>query len=61
MSDYEVRVLAFPASVPRGVTRQLLTEQAEYGGWELQRLLRYPDGQRRVWLRRKVIKVSRTM
>ncbi len=61
MSDYEFRVIAFPASVPRGATRRLLTEQAEYGGWELQRLLRYPDGQRRVWLRRKVIKAARTM
>jgi hypothetical protein len=40
--------------------RRLLTEHAEYGGWELARLRRYPDGTRRVWLRRRIIKVMRT-
>ena len=35
----------------------LLTDQAEYGGWELTRLRRYRDGTRDVWIRRKIIRV----
>ena len=44
----------------RSAVRQLLAEHAEYGGWELARLRRYPDGTRRVWLRRRIIRVMRT-
>jgi hypothetical protein len=50
--------------VPRGTTRractQLLTEKAERDHWELDRLQLYPDGTRRVVLRRRVIRVQRT-
>lgn len=50
--------------MPRGTTRDdartVLTEFAEYGHWELSRLRLYPDGRRRVWLRRRVMKVART-
>ena len=50
--------------LPRGLTRRaatrLLTEQAEYGHWELDRLRLYPDGSRRVVLRRKLIRATRT-
>ncbi len=42
--------------MPRGTSRRLaqtmLTMHAEYGGWELDRLRLYPDGSRRVVLRR---------
>jgi hypothetical protein len=42
--------------MPRGTSRRLaqtmLTMHAEYGGWELDRLRLYPDGTRRVVLRR---------
>jgi hypothetical protein len=31
----------------------MLAIRAEYAGWELARVLRFPDGTRRVWLRRK--------
>ena len=41
--------------------RRLLTDQAEYGGWELDRLRLFPDGTRRVTLRRRIIRVSRTI
>ena len=27
--------------------------RAEFAGWELARVLKFPDGTRRVWLRRK--------
>ncbi len=49
--------------VPRGVSRraatQLLTEHAEYGYWELARMRLYPDGSRRVRLRRRIIRQPR--
>ncbi|MEX0913800.1 MAG: DUF5703 family protein [Demequina sp.] len=44
----------------KGEARALLTEQAEYGQWELARSVRYMGGARRVWLRRRIIRVHRT-
>jgi hypothetical protein len=41
--------------------RRLLTEEAEYGRWELARTRLYIGGRRKVWLRRKVIRVSSTL
>jgi hypothetical protein len=41
--------------------RRALTEEAEYGRWELARTLLYIGGRRKVWLRRKIIKVSSTL
>jgi uncharacterized protein YgbK (DUF1537 family) len=37
--------------------RRVLTEHAEYGGWELARLRRYRDGTRDAWIRRKIIRM----
>ncbi|MEL4357122.1 DUF5703 family protein [Luteococcus sp. H154] len=48
-------------TVTRNQVRKLLTEEAEYGHWELQRLRRYRDGSTQAWLRRKVIKVRSTL
>ena len=31
----------------------MLSIRAEFSGWELARVLKFPDGTRRVWLRRK--------
>ena len=31
----------------------MLSLRAEFAGWELARVLRFPDGSRRVWLRRR--------
>ena len=47
--------------VSRTAVRQLLTEHAEYGGWELTRLRRYRDGTRDVWIRRRIIRVPLTV
>ena len=52
--------LLVPRHESRGAVRRLLTEHAEYGGWELARLRKYPDGTRKVWLRRRIIRVMRT-
>ncbi|MEZ5116663.1 MAG: DUF5703 family protein [Candidatus Nanopelagicales bacterium] len=59
-SSYEYRELTLPRGTTRDAARAVLTEFAEYGRWELARLRLYPDGRRRVWLRRRVIRVTRT-
>ena len=60
MAEYAYLVLRLPRGTSRDAARQLMTEHAEYGGWELDRLRLYPDGSRRIQLRRKVIKQTRT-
>jgi hypothetical protein len=58
--EYEIREITVPRDLSRSALVRLLTEQAEHGHWELARLRLYPDGHRRVWLRRRSIKVART-
>ncbi len=60
MVDYEYQRLDLPRTVSRNVARRLLTDAAEYGRWELDRLRLYPDGRRRVVLRRRIIRVRST-
>jgi hypothetical protein len=60
MTEYEIRQVVLPRGTTRGAARKLLTDQAEYGGWELARLRLFADGTRKVWLRRKIIRVART-
>jgi len=60
MTEYEIRHVVIPRGTTRGAARRLLTEQAEYGGWELARLRMFADGTRKVWLRRKIIRMTRT-
>ncbi len=59
--EYEVNRVRLGRHVPRNAVRQLLTDHAEYGGWELTRLRRYRDGTRDVWIRRKIIRVVATV
>ncbi|WP_459641954.1 DUF5703 family protein [Kineococcus sp. NUM-3379] len=59
-ADYEYRTLTFPRSTSRAEARRLLTEQADYGRWELDRVRVSLGGVRRVRLRRKIIRVVRT-
>jgi Family of unknown function (DUF5703) len=61
MIDYEYRVLQIPRTLSRADARRLLTEEAEYGRWELSRVRLYAGGARRVWLRRRIIRVQRTL
>ncbi|HLS62496.1 MAG TPA: DUF5703 family protein [Ruania sp.] len=58
---YEFRVLTLPATTRRADLRQLLTDEAEYGRWELARHRIYIGGARKVWLRRKIIRVRSTL
>jgi Family of unknown function (DUF5703) len=60
MAEYEFRELYVPRGVSRNAARQMLTEHAEYGHWELDRLRLYADGSRRVRLRRRIIRPVRT-
>lgn len=58
---YEYRTLSLPGSVSNGDVRRLLTDEAEYGRWELARTRLYLGGTRRVWLRRKAMRVPSTL
>jgi hypothetical protein len=55
--EYEIRVLDFTRDVTKADMRRRLTEDAEYGQWELFRTRIYIGGRRRTWLRRKIIRV----
>jgi len=57
---YEWRVVDIPASVSRAEARAMLTEHAEFGAWELARTLVFVGGARRVWLRKRTMRVVRT-
>ena len=58
-AEYEYRILTLPRGVSRNDARQLLTEHAEYGRWELARVRLYMGGARKVWLRRRILRVRR--
>lgn len=59
-ADYEYRSFRVPPQTSRSETRRLLTEHAEYGRWELARVQVSFGGGRRIWLRRRIIRVERT-
>jgi hypothetical protein len=54
--EYEYERLTLPRTFSRSFVTRLLTDRAEYGGWELDRVRISPDGTRRVVLRRKIIR-----
>lgn len=58
---YEFRIVTLPRSTSRIDACRLLTDEAEYGRWELARTRLYAGGERRVWLRRKIIRVESTL
>ena len=60
MLEYSYLVLRLPRGTTRDAARQILVEHAERDGWELVRVRVYPDGRRRIQLRRKVIRAKRT-
>jgi hypothetical protein len=59
--EYQVERVRVGRHLPRSAVRQLLTDHAEYGGWELERLRRYRDGTRDIWIRRRIIRVVATV
>lgn len=60
-ADFEVAKVRLPQDAGRNAVRKLLTDEAEYGGWELMRLRRYRNGVRDAWLRRRIIRQRATM
>ncbi|GAB3655514.1 DUF5703 family protein [Actinocorallia lasiicapitis] len=61
MAEYTYLVLNLPRGTTRETARQLMTEHAEYGGWELHTVRLHPDGRRRIQLRKKIIRVRSTL
>ncbi|NTW40886.1 MAG: hypothetical protein HGA44_13570 [Cellulomonadaceae bacterium] len=59
--QYEYRMVTIDRSTSRNDARRLLTDEAEYGRWELARTSLFAGGERRVWLRRKIIRVRSTL
>ncbi len=57
--EYEYQSLRLPRGTTRNAARRLLTEHAEYGHWELDRLRLFPDGSRSVVLKRRIIRQVR--
>jgi hypothetical protein len=51
-ADMQYQKLYMPRDTSRRLAQTMLTMHAEYGGWELDRLRLFPDGSRRVVLRR---------
>jgi hypothetical protein len=58
---YEYRQLTLPRGTSRADARALLTEHAEYGRWELATVTLYRGGARSVRLRRRILRVQRTL
>jgi hypothetical protein len=58
--EYEYCVITVPRFTSRSEVRRLLTDHAEYGRWELARVRLQMGGTRRIWLRRRIIRVVRT-
>ena len=60
-AHYEYRVLTIDRATSRSDAKRLLTDEAEYGKWELARSRLYAGGTRKVWLRRKIIRMTSTL
>ncbi|MEV0263365.1 DUF5703 family protein [Streptomyces sp. NPDC050617] len=56
MPEYEFCDVYMPRGVSRKAAARLLTDHAEYGYWELDRLRLNPDGSRKARLRRRIIR-----
>jgi hypothetical protein len=59
--EYEFQRFSLPRTISRSAVRSLLVDHAEYGGWELSRVRLFPDGSRKVELRRRIIRVRSTL
>lgn len=57
--EYEFERLTLSRQFSRNFVTRILTDRAERGGWELDRMRLFPDGTRKVVLRRKIIRQPR--
>ena len=61
MIEYEFWNLTIERTKSRSAVCRMLTDAAEYQGWELDRLRKDGSGQRTVTLRRKIIRKRSTL
>ncbi|MET0447635.1 MAG: DUF5703 family protein [Aeromicrobium sp.] len=61
MLEYEFWNLTIDRTKSRAAVCRMLTDAAEYQGWELDRLRKDGTGQRTVTLRRKIIRMRSTL
>ena len=54
VAEYEYRAISVPPMTTREELRQLLSINAEYGGWELARHQIWTNGRRKVTVRRRL-------
>ncbi|HUR14534.1 MAG TPA: DUF5703 family protein [Mycobacteriales bacterium] len=54
MAEWEYRAVHLPVGVTARHAREVLGIHAEFGGWELDRHAVWPDGRRKVTLRRRL-------
>lgn len=59
--DWEYMVLTCQPRESLPEVRRRLVDHAEYGKWELRRSRIYSGGARKYWLRRRAMKVRRTL
>ena len=59
--EWEFERITLSREFSRNVVTRLLVERAEQGGWELDRVQIGADGNRRVVLRRKIIRQPRPL
>lgn len=59
--QYEIREVTIPPGTSKHDVQRRLAEAAEYDRWELMRTRLYVGGKRKVWLRRKTMKLSSTL
>jgi len=58
--EYEYRLVTISRLMGRCEAQRLLAGLAEHGHWEVALVRLYVGGARRVWLRRRIIRVART-
>jgi hypothetical protein len=61
MIEYEFWNLVIPRTQSRQAVCRLLTDAAEYHGWELERLRKDGTGERTIVLRRKIMRMRSTL
>lgn len=61
MIEYEFWNLTIPRAKSRRAVCRMLTDAAEYQGWELERLRKDGTGERTVVLRRKIMRMRSTL
>ena len=59
--DYEFQIITVPRNISVSSVRASLTEESEYGRWELARTRIYLGGAKKMWMRRRIIRVRSTL